>query len=134
MHAIRLRRPWSKRVVDGDAPDASDGGRVDVPDDMADVGAGCVEYERRFNRPTGIDVETRVWLDVGGWSGRLCEVRLNDEPLELGRPPFRVDVTDKIAAHNRLFVSLERSGNEPPRLSGEIRLLIEERPDTTAGR
>ena len=149
MHAIRLRRPWSKRVVSGDVADAGDGKRVDVPDEVADVGSARVEYERRFNRPTGIDGATRVWLELSGWSGRLREVRLNDERLDPGpshddilnderpefeRSPLRVDASEKVAAHNRLVVTLERSGDQPPRLSGEVRLLIGETPDSTAGR
>ncbi|MEO0529395.1 MAG: hypothetical protein AAF266_02335 [Planctomycetota bacterium] len=72
MHTIRLRAAWR---IDGD------------------------RAVRRFNRPTGIEGETRVWL---AWDGDPAEARLNDAVLSAAA---RHDVTEALQPSNELVLS-----------------------------
>ncbi|REK15843.1 MAG: hypothetical protein DWQ37_08485 [Planctomycetota bacterium] len=153
MHIIRLRGPWEHQplvryVGEGDAPreetdDLPAGGRTAVPGDWANsLGhdfIGCVRYTRRFNTPTNLDSDERVWLVVEAVDHE-AEVTLNGQALgrlRSGQPPLRSDVTPLLAAYNQLVVDVrmppaafadpsargERAG-QAGGLTGEVRLEI----------
>src|SRR5437868_4647688 len=112
-HVIRLRGPWSLKVLERDppAPPAPPTEhKVAVPGDWAEtLGAGfcgSVRYTRRFNRPTNLEAQERVWLVVAGVDHQ-ASVTLNGRPLgTAGSPnsPARFDVTADLTAYNLLVV------------------------------
>ena len=90
-----------------------------------------VRYQRRFNRPTQLD-ESRVYLRIVGWEGRLLGVHLNERPISMDgvSRDLDADVTSLLQAHNLLEVSLSGTASTVPRLSGEVTLAIEDRSFT----
>lgn len=124
MHTIRLRRPW-QRTRDGEAVPT----RVDVPDvdeplDLPDPW-NSVTYTRDFNRPTGLDDNSRVQLRIQSWTGSVKAILLNDELLEIGNPPFEIEITERVQRHNQILICIERWGQPAARLSGAVDLLID---------
>ncbi|QDT02613.1 hypothetical protein K227x_09910 [Rubripirellula lacrimiformis] len=129
MHVIRLRKPWQKTAADGIVL------RVDVPEPPHDFdvtrddeSVGVVDYERRFNSPTGLDATVRVYLRIDGWEGELVDVHLNDRSLvsDVDSLQLRIDITDWVLSANRLVIRLNANDQiTDPRLSGEVTLAIE---------
>jgi hypothetical protein len=72
-HVIRLRGPWTWQVLhrlpDSASPLASEG-KQSLPADWSKaVGAGfrgTVAYQRVFHRPTGLEADQQVWLNLAG--------------------------------------------------------------------
>lgn len=100
---------------------------MDVPDvgPAREPATSGVIYARKFNRPSGLDPDTRVALRIGDWQGSLDEVTLNGHPLPLGSPPLEIDVTGSLESHNRVEIRLSVSDDTTPRLTGEITLGID---------
>jgi hypothetical protein len=124
MHTIRLHGPWQKRIDDQSSL------RVHVPELDSDHPADelapqTVSYQRRFNLPTGLEPDNRVLLTVSGWIGRLQSLRLNEQPLPADQGLLEVDITRWLRPHNRLELVLASDAGQPPRLSGEVALLID---------
>ena len=112
-HEIRLAGPWQ---VDWVGPE-------DVPPDTIAVEnstfpvdweklfgevAGTARFTRRFNRPTGLTRETRVWLAIPDYCGMLS-VELNQKVLAILPEedlPVRLDITHALAPHNRLVLEV----------------------------
>jgi hypothetical protein len=102
MHTIRLRGRWEIEPLEG----------------------GQVCCTRRFHRPTGLDVNSRVWLVIGDAVGQ-AEVTLNGRLL--GRieghqaTPARFDITADLQPGNVLAISLAS-----PQPLDSVRLVIDE--------
>jgi beta-galactosidase/beta-glucuronidase len=134
MHVIRLHGPWEyeplARVAHDNRP-LPQSGRVTLPADWSQsLGAdfrGQVRFLRRFNCPTGLDHEYRVYLVVEGVES-FGDVSLNGVNLGTtqGRGvAFRADITSQLALHNTLSIKIESLEN-PGGILGGIRLEIAE--------
>ena len=139
---IRLRGPWDYEVLSRAVPRAESAaarlplaGRVTMPTDWGrSLGAdfrGRVRYLRRFNGPSGITAQVRVWL-VFDSADACAEVTLNDQPLGRVDGPNRraeFDVTPLLRQHNVITAVVEKPPQEPQvgeiqagGLVGEVRL------------
>ncbi len=134
MHVIRLHGPWEyeplARVADDHRP-LPQPGRAILPADWSQsLGAdfrGQVRFLRRFNCPTGLDHEHRVYLVVEGVES-FGELLLNGATLgttRVGEGSFRADITSHLALHNTLSIKIESLEN-PGGILGGIRLEIDE--------
>lgn len=125
MHVIRLRRPWD-RIRDGAVAE-----RIEVPDcgpAAAEPGIAC-QYRRRFHRPSGLQALTRVRLQISGWEGRLESITLNDVAVPIAGSTVDAELTGLLQPHNELLLTIRSLPGEPARLSGEVRLAIQEPPE-----
>ncbi|MBI3840262.1 MAG: hypothetical protein HY288_20255 [Planctomycetia bacterium] len=153
-YVIRLRGPWELRplaryVATGEQQfreetrDLPPGGKVRVPGDWGEILGhdfiGRARYMRRFNCPTNLQPDQRVWLALDGVDPR-ADVILNGQPIgqALGyRATTRFDITAVLQPHNVLVVevcmpiaSLDDEVCRPGRaglpggLIGEVRLEI----------
>jgi hypothetical protein len=130
-HVIRLRGPWEC-----------------VPQGMGSPGA--IRFTRRFNRPTGLDADSRVWLAIDDALGHAV-VSLNGQSLGEVQPataetraaavcrPARFDITAAMLPRNVLAIAVTdpRMGPDgqlpsgpgqaghPSGLIGPVRLEIE---------
>ncbi|MDA8744155.1 hypothetical protein N9N28_05935 [Rubripirellula amarantea] len=155
MHRIRLRYPWTKELRSERAADQPLGDPRN-PDDspapldshskvnsQAVVGPQMVHvpepdsqslgefvYTRKFNRPTGLDDATRIFLSIAGWQGKLLVVAVNQSPLKVESSAMgdrlRIPLETSLQAHNELRIVLAPDGSKPARLSGEVQLEIED--------
>lgn len=146
MHTIRIRGPWLRVVIHGsvtDAEESSSRKTVQMPSGWVnDLGAdfcGQVEYRRNFNKPTGINQQTRIHLALDEVVGH-GEVMLNGQLLGVICWPdrnMRFEITGRIAHRNELVVAIralshaEIAAHVPPGqplpeggLVGEVRLEI----------
>ena len=124
MHTIRLHGPWEKRIDDQSSV------RIRVPEldsdhSVDEMGRQTAWYQRRFNLPTGLAADDLILLAVSGWIGRLVSLRLNEQPLPADQPPLEVEITRLLRPHNRLELVLAADADQPPRLDGQITLLID---------
>ena len=121
MHNIRLRGPWEKQI------EGESSVRADVPD-SAEVAAPSVCYRRRFNRPSGLESDVHVYLRITAWTGEVDSIQLNEHPLVVTAPPLTVEVTSQLLDHNEITIRLmvDRNNAQSPRLSGEVRLVIDD--------
>ena len=126
MHIIRLRRPW-ERIRNGDAA------RIDVPDTSDNQPTrGLTTYTRSFNRPTGLDEQSRVYLCVASWHGSLKNISLNNQILLASTPPLKIEITSQLLAHNRLEISLADNAEKAGTLNGEVTLgIVDPEPHQT---
>jgi len=123
-HVIRLRRPWSKQT--GTTAETI---RIDVPEPDVDLVADTATYQRRFNRPGSLEPTDIVSIEVQSWQGELIAICINDQTLNLPsateNQTSKLDVTNWLKDHNQIEIQIRPSGNQPPRLSGAVNLLIE---------
>lgn len=122
-HIIRLRGPWQRTIVSGieTAQDCCTTEIVTIPssviDDVGPAFRGCVEYQRFFNRPTGIQETTALRLVMTQVLATHINVRLNDSELEdriIADPEagsFSVDVKGYLKSRNDLRVRIEIQPN-----------------------
>ena len=140
-HLIRLRGPWQRTVVFG-AETVIEGGEnekvimpISVADDLGDSFRGRVEYQRFFNRPTGIEASTKLHLALDRVVGADLEVKLNNELLgEFDHQNDRVcfEIGSRLQKRNDLRVRLSTlpsdvessSTKQVSGLVGEVRLEI----------
>jgi beta-galactosidase/beta-glucuronidase len=122
-HVIRLRGPWDLEPLARDVPtggggyrrevgDLPAGGRVQVPGDwQASLGAhfvGCVRYTRRFNCPTNLGPDERVWLAFDGVDYQ-SQVTLNAQALGAVQgygSPSRIEITSLLEPRNVLALDI----------------------------
>ena len=114
MHVIRLRGPWELTPLG--AAEIPPPARTQVPGDGREVlGAdfcGRARFVRRFNTPTNLDPDERVWLVVAQLDEQ-AEVHLNDQPLgpRAGSPTScRHDITPLLKLHNTLTIETPYPG------------------------
>lgn len=123
MHEIRLRTPWQRCREDG-----SDCARVDVPETghppVADPGVFC--YSRSFNLPSGLQPSSRVYLRIDRWEGRLEAVTVNGVALNVEHSNCNADITKLLRPHNEIALRLAGLPGQAARLSGEVRLVIDD--------
>ncbi len=124
MHIIRLRRPWHKTIQQGAVPLRIDVPEMDVADDLQDE--LTLYYRRSFNRPSGLQSSSRVYLRVDGWEGHLDSATLNGSPLEVGHSKMNVDITNLLESHNEIELRLTSPAGQAARLSGEVTLAIDD--------
>jgi hypothetical protein len=111
MHAIRLRGPWEcqPRKPEADC-------------------LGEMLLRRRFNRPTGLENATRVWLVIEEVAA-AARVMLNEQPLgeivpssyaqALASPssprrcPARLEITSLLRPHNSLEIIVDSPASVP---------------------
>ncbi len=168
LHVIRLRGPWELQPLERDVPAGGDGMqhleekgsgvisektpdpfvvrpssyRVTVPGDWREsLGSdfcGRARYQRRFNRPTNLEADERVWLVLEAVDHQ-ADVALNGHALGTMRDlqPARFDITATLEPSNQLTVdvslpaavfadpTLRRDrASQPGGLIGEVRLEI----------
>lgn len=123
MHIIRLRRPWLKSFEDETSE-----ARVDVPDtsEPNDTQGRQVIYRRTFNRPSGLELSSRVYLRVAGWHGALESARVNETVLPTGADHLDAEVTALLRPHNQVVITLSSQPGQTARLSGEVTLAIDD--------
>ncbi len=135
MHRIRLRGPWTKTLCG-----SLETRRTSVPDSVVNAGEldgsaqpstseDVVVYERRFNRPSGLETKTLVLLSIEKWIGKAMEISVNGHQLLIARPPFEADITKYLELHNSLRVHLTGPPAALPCLDGEVALLIRDAND-----
>jgi hypothetical protein len=85
-HTIRLRDPWQ----------------------CEPIASGGTRWSRAFHRPTGLTERESVWLVI---SGETAAVWLGDQLLTASgdEQGIRVDITSRLANHNRLTVEVPRA-------------------------
>lgn len=125
-HVIRLRGPWEYEVL------ANEGatGIVQMPCNLAEIVEtefrGTVRFSRRFNRPTGLDEATRVWLVLE--DDFEPQVTLNGQtlvPPATQNVPTRLDITSRLQSHNILVLETSLDQNPRPLQIGHVRIEIE---------
>lgn len=143
IHTIRIRGPWQRTVTDGGLADIELRKTVEMPsswvNDLGPAFQGRVQYQRFFNKPTGIDSETPISIAFEKVVGNAT-VSLNGK--ELGRidwPAKHTDLHEKfvvrglLQSRNDLVVEISslpveaRSDDGEPLaggLVGEVRLEI----------
>ncbi len=145
-HVIRLRGPWELEPVArfDDARALPAGGRTRVPGDWSELlgrdFVGRARYRRRFNLPTNLEPDERVWLVVEAVDHQ-ARLDLNGRPLaemSTGAKAQRHDITPLLRLHNVLEIEVtlpaeayhDRQARGPRAgqsggLVGEVRLEIE---------
>lgn len=121
MHTIRLAKPWRKRGPNGASQ------RVDVPDTDPDGNGGPVVYERNFNRPSGLDDNSEVFVQIDGWQASRIEIQLNGQPVPNSSqtdPPLLVAITEWLQTANTLQVRLDSPDGSDPLLDASVFLAI----------
>lgn len=131
-HVIRLRGPWQRQIVDGpELPPKT----VTMPggwlDDLGVNFAGTVEYQRFFNRPTGIDETTTLRLAFTKILGQAT-ISLNSKQLTATETPGDIDnanslscdVTGLLESRNDLRVRIVSAREADGGLVGEVQLKI----------
>jgi hypothetical protein len=108
MHVIRLRGPWELAPLDGSASSV----RAEVPGDLGsllgDGFIGPARLLRRFNTPTNLDPNERVYLIFADLDP-AATLTLNGAPLP--RPLQqtsleRHDITAALKTHNVVEIQL----------------------------
>lgn len=133
MHVIRLRRPWVKRSYDASGQH-TENAKANVPDTETDAGSQTqkVVYTRSFNRPTGLDDQSGVFLNIADWSGKLNAIQFNQTAVklpEMDSAPMRIDLTSRLEPSNEICIEILPSSDSvaassQPLLSGEVQIEI----------
>jgi hypothetical protein len=133
MHVIRLRRPWVKRSYDASGQQ-TENPKANVPDTeaIAESQMQKVVYARSFNRPTGLDDQSSVFLNVAGWSGTLDVIQFNQTAVDLPKPacaPMRIELTSLLKLSNEVQIVILASkdsvaATSQPLLNGEVQIEI----------
>ena len=112
-HRIRLRQPWTQRVLEQENYDTSK----------------QVIFERHFNRPTGIESGDQIEVEVNAAIGEVLDVWLNEAKLTIDSTDTRstqhtrFDLSDRLIDHNVLRVHLDCHAATPQ--LGDVNLWIE---------
>ncbi|NLX97029.1 MAG: hypothetical protein GXY83_12715 [Rhodopirellula sp.] len=104
VHRIRLREPWRHLRVEGN-----------------------VQWRRKFNRPSGLGPEQRIWIEVKNRS-RGVAVYLNGRHLgetPAGAEAVRFELTGLLDLHNEItLMSTDAPQRLPSPLPAEVSLEI----------
>ena len=128
-HIIRLRGPWQRQIIEGSEQPSK---TITMPGGWAaDLGErfeGTVEYQRFFNRPTGIDDSTPIRITFAEIVGQAT-VWLNSEQLPDGSTVadpnrYSFDISGQLEKRNELRVRIASNGEVDGGLVGEVRLEI----------
>lgn len=139
IHRIHLKGPWDFLPLESAPPDNQPlpaGGTVKFPAEwQAILGdfRGMVRFSRRFNRPSNLESDDRVYLALDGVGGR-AEVLVNQQPvgsIESSANSGRCEITPQLQLHNLLEVNVFWQGTATDRggLWGPIAIEIFERHD-----
>ena len=102
-HVIRLRDPWQCEPIPREARELGD--------------PPAVRCTRRFNTPTNLDEDERVWLRCDAVDTR-ARFELNGHSLgtiDGHRPQPRLDLTDHLQPRNLLVIEVELSDDDQAR-------------------
>ena len=100
LHTIRLRHPW-----------------------QCETNSDVIVWSRKFNWPAEPDESERVRLVAEGLP-TSAQWTLNGQPITPNSPTTH-DITDLIAIHNRLLITIAAPEGDPPeRFPYEVRLEI----------
>ncbi len=105
--------------------------KAEVPDsDPVASPSGAVVYQRNFNVPTGLQAGDRVFVNFERFEASRATVELNAQLLmetscDAVRFPLRLDVTEQLAASNRLTVCLQPAADRSASINGDVSLQIE---------
>lgn len=114
-HRMHLKGPWQYEWLgpsDALPPDVEPAGRLKMPAEWRTSfgsAAGTARFRRRFNRPTNLDADERVFVVLDGVGG-TGEARLDDRRLgtvDGAQGSAAFDVTDLLKPANELVVELE---------------------------
>ena len=123
MHRIHLRGPWQLEPADGSPPVT-----IRMPLDAETLANlhGTARLIRRFNRPTNLSPNERVFVVLEGWE---TAARVSVNGVELATA---LDITDVLTSHNVLTIEVVEFG---PRM-GSVSIAIEvaEQPKASGGR
>lgn len=124
-HQIRLRGPWTAYGPGAAAPESAPA-TAHLPADWRTLfgeRAGRARFVRRFNRPTNLDADERVWIvlsDVGG----PVTLRVNGEPVEpvpaVDPSKSNFDITSRLQPHNELEIEIEFDPSADPAAPGGL--------------
>ena len=124
MHIIRLRKPWSIADHHGTTIES-----VDIPESkdlsVADS-REARDYFRKFNATQPL-LTSRVGLRLGGWSGRLVGITVNQHKLvvtSVSSGGVVAGLTGLLTEYNEIKISLVSDGEVRPRLTGEVVLEV----------
>lgn len=130
-HRIRLRGPWEFEWLKAPAGLTDDrrNGRLALPSTWRGAFgplAGTVRLSRRFGSPADPDPTDRVWLELSVPHAEASAM-LNGDWLGTFPPgTARLDVTGRLAPHNRLDLDLSTDEPALPDASlPEVALLFE---------
>ena len=119
IHSIKLKGPWTVYWrPDGAAAPGHNPCTVHLPLNARSLfgdASGTAEFERRFNRPTGLSSRHRVCLRLTGVT-ELLGIRINGVLLPSESDcngTHVVDLTEFLNPHNLLAVEVRMSPREP---------------------
>ncbi len=119
LHRIRLPKPWSVITTQGTDPQASD------------VSITTHEFQRNFQRPSGLTDHSRVELEIqldDSESLQRCECLLNADPLDaqaVDARRWRVPIEcDRLQSINRLTIRLVWLGQRQEAVLPQVAILI----------
>lgn len=101
-HVIRLRDPWDCQPL--------------ARGELSAEAAPGVRCTRRFNAPSNLDAEERVWLLCDAVEHR-ARFTLNGHSLGMVEGPCaqpRIDLTDALLPHNVLEIEVELATDDAP--------------------
>lgn len=125
-HRIPLRGPWEYEPVvlssgEHAAAEVAHGrpflkaARAHFPagwDVLFGNSCGCARFRRRFHRPTNLDPDERVILEIAavGGVGKLTVNGVELGTVRHSREPQRYDVTDVLTGNDELIIELQWNG------------------------
>jgi len=107
-HTINLGSAWQRTLLNR-SDEVLAAGRVRLPD--ATVFTGDVEqaiYQRSFNRPSGLDSTSRVYLECGLFAAGN-QAFFNDDLRSDMASTTIVEITNDMQAFNTLRIVIERA-------------------------
>ncbi len=70
---------------------------------------GVARFERKFNQPTGLTAEDRLWILLPDHCGKVRSFKLNGVTISPDdAEAFSFEITSVLALHNLLSVELEQ--------------------------
>lgn len=98
---------------------------MSLPDPtLRDCVAPWVTYCRRFNRPTGIGPQNKIWIDCGLFVS-ATRVMFNGHDVSAPAPGQRLEITDLLRPHNELRIVIPAESFATASLAAAAELTIE---------
>lgn len=126
VHRIRLREPWRHFPAESELK-CGQAGKLDVLYGRQLRAEEKIEWRRRFNCPSGLAPEQRIWVVVENRS-RSIAVYLNGRHLgqtPAGAEAVRFEVTGLLDLHNEItLMATDTPSPVPSSLPAEVSLEI----------
>lgn len=122
MHRMRLRSPWQV-----DRGDNAGDQRCDMPDENS-TGSGTHVYRRKFNQPSGLEPDQKIWLIVHAWNGSIDSIAVNGskQHADHSSEPLQIEITGQLQRSNQIEITVLGKGDTYPALLGPVELGIDE--------